>query len=283
MDTLSVVRGLLGVGYYRKGATPDLALYLGDRCYPGIKSIFVRLGLDDNGRPYVDHSDGKFDDAAHEISVVYLVKGKENTREAHVRKSRILRDAWGDLACPARGFAKSVVSSEDYVSYTRSFVTNWRTEPGKGKRITVPAFKHTVLSRAIADGKHELHTLSHDDRQTLLTHFAKYKCDPIQIATVLGCSPKTINTWQRTRVVGYATPVPKGAPSRNDLLGVVSRLQDLVGQAIAGYLNDSVEDRHEGVMKPLEEAHKLCIAARSGDAPDAGSKSAFMEKWRSQD
>jgi Homeodomain-like domain-containing protein len=279
VDTVVIVRALLGVGYYRSSAAPDLALYLGDACYPGFKTIWVRLGINDRtGRPYIDHSHGPFDEDSIEIKISQSMKGKDTTREAHMRKSRILRDSWRNLACPARGFAKSPVHSEDKGAFVRSSIDNWRVEPGKGKRLVIPEFRHSTLSHAIAEGEHQLHTLSHEDRQAIVVHFAQYGLDPVQIAAVLGCSAKTIYTWHRAR----EPKVASGAPTRDDLLGVISRLQDLVGVARREHMNDIAPDRDTRVSTPLIEAEQLCIAARSLDPPEAGSNSAFMEKWKSK-
>lgn len=57
----------------------------------------------------------------------------------------------------------------------------------------------------------------------------------------------------------------KRKPTRRDLLVVIGRLQDLVGQAKAGYWNDRSPDRADAVVKPLEEAFDLCVEVTSQD------------------
>lgn len=188
------VRALLGVGYYRSQSAPDLALYLGESCYPGLTSLWCRLGMGKG--PYVDHCDIQFE-GSFEISVTPSIKGRDSTREAHVRRARVIREVWSTLACPARGFAKSPVTSEAHQTFTRSYIENWRTEPGKGKRTTVPPFEHSTLSRAVAEGEHGLHMLTGTDRQALLSHLEGFGMDAHQVASVLGCSVKTVQSWRR--------------------------------------------------------------------------------------
>lgn len=70
-------------------------------------------------------------------------------------------------------------------------------------------------------------------------------------------------------------PAPAGAraierPSRKDLLRVVGQLQDLIGQARAGYENDRASDRSVAVTKPLNDAFELCVLATSMDPPTSG-------------
>ena len=67
-------------------------------------------------------------------------------------------------------------------------------------------------------------------------------------------------------------------PTRDDLLGVIARLQDLIGSAASAYANDRASDRADRVGRPLKEAFALCLKARAADAPGAGSKSKFVGK-----
>lgn len=60
-------------------------------------------------------------------------------------------------------------------------------------------------------------------------------------------------------------PTPR-KPTRRDLLVVVGRLQDLVGQAIA-HDNDRNPNRQAQVRGTLEQALDLCIATLSKDPP----------------
>jgi Homeodomain-like domain-containing protein len=193
---MTTVRALMGVGYYRS-QTPDLALYLGDSCYPGLTEMYARIGFNEGTeQPYVDHSEKPFDNAQR-VTIKPVFKDKPNTREAHLRGAGMFRRVWARLACPAKGFAKSTVVTEDHGDFVRSSVDNWRIEPSKGKRIIVPAFKHNDLTLAIVEGVHALHTLSDDDRAAIVAHFDQYRFDSTQIAAVLGCSPKTVSTWRR--------------------------------------------------------------------------------------
>lgn len=48
---------------------------------------------------------------------------------------------------------------------------------------------------------------------------------------------------------------------------VLGELQTLVGKALAGYQNDRTADRSAVVVPPLEQAHQLCVDARSFDPP----------------
>jgi len=56
-------------------------------------------------------------------------------------------------------------------------------------------------------------------------------------------------------------------PSRRDLLRVITELQHLIGQASAYIGNDRNPNGYEQGMKTLEQAHTLCIEARSFDPP----------------
>ena len=55
-------------------------------------------------------------------------------------------------------------------------------------------------------------------------------------------------------------------PTRRDLLLVIGRLQDLLGNALAAN-NDRNPSRLENTTDALNEAHELCIAARTHDPP----------------
>jgi hypothetical protein len=48
-----------------------------------------------------------------------------------------------------------------------------------------------------------------------------------------------------------------------ELLRVIGKLQDLVGNAKNAYDNDRSRDRAEKVQKPLEEAFELAVSTRS--------------------
>jgi hypothetical protein len=56
-------------------------------------------------------------------------------------------------------------------------------------------------------------------------------------------------------------------PSRKDLLKVIAELQRLVGAAHGLHGNDRNRMGFEDGQKRLEEAHELCIQARSFDPP----------------
>jgi uncharacterized protein (DUF1778 family) len=56
-------------------------------------------------------------------------------------------------------------------------------------------------------------------------------------------------------------------PTRAVLLRVVEELQNLIGQASAHHGNDRDPDSFELGQKALEQAHDLCIQARSFDPP----------------
>lgn len=68
-------------------------------------------------------------------------------------------------------------------------------------------------------------------------------------------------------------------PTRRDLLVVVGRLQVLIG-LIQARNNDRNQYKADEVDPLLEEAHELCISARSLDPPlgDVGPWSAAEEK-----
>ncbi|AMR77980.1 hypothetical protein [Cupriavidus nantongensis] len=56
-------------------------------------------------------------------------------------------------------------------------------------------------------------------------------------------------------------------PTRRELLQVITELQDLIGKAMARHGNDRDRDGYEMRQKYLEQAHELCIEARSFDPP----------------
>lgn len=61
-------------------------------------------------------------------------------------------------------------------------------------------------------------------------------------------------------------------PTRTDLLGVIGRLQNLVGRASAAN-NDRNPNRHAEVEGYLRAAHQLCIDAAAYDPPETGIRS----------
>jgi hypothetical protein len=56
-------------------------------------------------------------------------------------------------------------------------------------------------------------------------------------------------------------------PSRRDLLKVITTLQHLIGTAMQNHGNDRNPNGYEAGQKALEQAHELCIQARSFDPP----------------
>ena len=56
-------------------------------------------------------------------------------------------------------------------------------------------------------------------------------------------------------------------PTRRDLLVVIGRLQDLIGQASAFHGNDRNQDGFELGMQALDEATRLCHRATAQDPP----------------
>ena len=56
-------------------------------------------------------------------------------------------------------------------------------------------------------------------------------------------------------------------PTRAELLRTIGTLQGLMGGALAAYRNDRDHYRSEHVVAHLEEAHEICVAARSRDPP----------------
>ncbi|MGF6996717.1 hypothetical protein [Paraburkholderia sp. GAS32] len=56
-------------------------------------------------------------------------------------------------------------------------------------------------------------------------------------------------------------------PTRLDLLKVVTELQHLIGEAHGQHANDRDRNSFEKGQKVLEQAHALCIEARSFDPP----------------
>lgn len=65
-------------------------------------------------------------------------------------------------------------------------------------------------------------------------------------------------------------------PSRKDLLLVVSKLQDVVGRAMAAN-NDRNPNRFAATDYELQLAHHLCVFARSDDPPV--SQNRRTSKW----
>lgn len=56
-------------------------------------------------------------------------------------------------------------------------------------------------------------------------------------------------------------------PTRKDLLEVVTELQRLVGTAMSQHGNDRDPSGFEKGQRALQQAHELCIQARSFDPP----------------
>ena len=54
-------------------------------------------------------------------------------------------------------------------------------------------------------------------------------------------------------------------PTRRQLLMGITRLQNLVGMALAHHQNDRDQDGFEKGVRLLNEAHELCIELRSFD------------------
>ncbi len=65
--------------------------------------------------------------------------------------------------------------------------------------------------------------------------------------------------------------LPKRRPTRRDLLIVITRLQDLVSDAVSHAGDDRDPNRFGNTMRPLKEAHELCIDARGFDPPLDGA------------
>lgn len=56
-------------------------------------------------------------------------------------------------------------------------------------------------------------------------------------------------------------------PTRKDLLVIIGELQTLIGSAHGLHANDRNPMGFEDGQKKLEQAHELCIQARSFDKP----------------
>lgn len=56
-------------------------------------------------------------------------------------------------------------------------------------------------------------------------------------------------------------------PTRRDLLVVIGRLQDLIGETDHRHGNDRDPNGFERGQRALKLAHKLCVDARSFDPP----------------
>ncbi len=61
-------------------------------------------------------------------------------------------------------------------------------------------------------------------------------------------------------------PTPATKPTRRDLIVVLTRLQNLIGRAMAAVHNDQIEDHTAAIFDPLNLAHELCIEACGYDA-----------------
>lgn len=61
-------------------------------------------------------------------------------------------------------------------------------------------------------------------------------------------------------------------PGRSDLIAVITSLQSLVGAAKSA-MHDRNPNREAEVKGYLDQAHALCVEARSYDSPAAGSRS----------
>jgi hypothetical protein len=68
----------------------------------------------------------------------------------------------------------------------------------------------------------------------------------------------------------------KRVPTRRDLLVVIGRLQNLIGLARA-VKNDRNPERERDTNAALDEAHQLCIEARSFDPPIVAHKGPWGE------
>lgn len=58
----------------------------------------------------------------------------------------------------------------------------------------------------------------------------------------------------------------KRKPTRRDLLIIVGRLQDLIGDAVAANGDRNI-NREEDLQNIFKRAHKLCVEVRSYDKP----------------
>lgn len=56
-------------------------------------------------------------------------------------------------------------------------------------------------------------------------------------------------------------------PTRRELMQGITRLQNLIGQAICLHGNDRDKDGFEKAQAVLDEAHELCIELRGYDDP----------------
>ena len=59
----------------------------------------------------------------------------------------------------------------------------------------------------------------------------------------------------------------KRRPTRRDLLIVIGRLQNLIGLALIGAMNDRDPEQMDKTLGPLNIASALCIESRSQDPP----------------
>lgn len=65
--------------------------------------------------------------------------------------------------------------------------------------------------------------------------------------------------------------------TRTDLLGALNSIQGLAGRA-SGALSDRNPNRAAQLADYLSRIQELCIEARAGDAPDAGSRSPLCNR-----
>ena len=66
-------------------------------------------------------------------------------------------------------------------------------------------------------------------------------------------------------------------PTRTDLVAAITSLQGLIGLAQAA-TNDRNPNRAAEVRDYLEQAHALCVEARTHDPPTAGKRSRFANQ-----
>ncbi len=59
-------------------------------------------------------------------------------------------------------------------------------------------------------------------------------------------------------------------PTRRDLLIVIGRLQNAIGDLSTAYENDRAPDRAGKIQQLVAQAHRLCIEVRSFDPPIEG-------------
>jgi len=64
-------------------------------------------------------------------------------------------------------------------------------------------------------------------------------------------------------------------PTRNDLLIVISRLQDMVGSARGLHYNDRSQTAFEEAQDTLKEAFNLCVLVRNFDESEVKSRNGW--------